>query len=350
MSAAPATQPSRRRTFARAHPIAAFVLRRLLIGVVLVWLVSVLVFLATNVLPGDAARAALGAKASSAQVEQVRQALGLERPLVRRYGEWLGGIARGDLGDSLTAGGTAAALGGQTSKTPVTAIVAAPVRNTFVLALVTIAVLVPLSLLLGVAAGVRPGSWLDRIVSTVTLAGLAVPDFVVGTVLILLFAIRLTIFPPVSLIVPGESALAHPDILILPVATLVVVALGFATRQVRAGVARAIESDYVEMARLNGIRERRVVMSWALRNSIAPSIQTLTQVIQYLLGGVVLVEYVFSYPGVGAGLVQYVAARDFPTVQSVCVLIAAVYILLNIAADLLVVLVVPRLRTGGAVS
>ncbi len=164
--------------------------------------------------------------------------------------------------------------------------------------------------------------------------------------LILVFAVTLGLLPPVSLVPPGSSPFSHPSVLVLPVATLLVVALGFTIRQIRAGVAEAMRSDYVQMARLNGIRERRIVIGWALRNSIAPAIQTIAQVMQYFLGGVVLVEYVFGYPGIGEGLVEFVNARDLPTIQSVAVLIAAVYIALNILADLLVVLVVPRLRTA----
>lgn len=327
-----------------AHPLVRFTLRRIAIGVLLVWVVSALVFAGTNLLPGDAARAALGSRATAAQVEQVRHDLGLDRPVLTRYADWMGGLLHGDLGTSLTAGGAIFTTSG--AKTPVSKLIGAPVRNTVVLALTALLVVIPLSITLGVLAGIRPGGTLDRVISTVTLAGLAVPDFVIGTVLILLFAITVALLPPVSLMAPGDSPLSHPNILVLPVITLVVATLGFATRQIRAGVARAMESEFVEMARLNGVRERRVVLSWALRNSIAPSIQTITQVAQYLLGGVVLTEYVFGYPGIGAGLVQYVAARDLMTVQSVAVLIAVIYIGLNIVADLLVVLVVPRLRTA----
>ncbi|MCW3031027.1 MAG: oligopeptide/dipeptide transporter, permease protein [Solirubrobacterales bacterium] len=327
-----------------SHPLMRFTLRRVAIGVVLVWVVSVLVFLGTNLLPGDAARAALGSRATAAQVEQVRHDLGLDRPVLTRYADWMGGLLQGDLGTSLTAGGAIFSTSG--SKTPVSKLIGGPVRNTLVLALAALLLVIPLSITLGVLAGIRPGGPLDRVISTVTLAGLAVPDFVIGTVLILLFAVGVALLPPVSLVAPGETPLAHPDILVLPVATLVIATLGFATRQIRAGVARAMESDFVEMARLNGVRERRVVLGWALRNSIAPSIQTITQVAQYLLGGVVLTEYVFGYPGIGAGLVQYVAARYLMTVHSVAVLIAVIYVGLNIVADLLVVLVVPRLRTA----
>lgn len=340
-----APRPSERLRWALAHPVAGFLLRRIATGVVLVWAVSVFVFAATEILPGDAARAALGARATDTQVAEVRRELALDQPAHERYVSWMGDLLQGELGTSLVAGGTSA-VGSETARTPVAELIGEPVRNTLVLALATIALLIPLSIVLGVAAGMRPGGWLDNAISGLTLGGLAIPDFIVGTLLILLFAIQFALLPPVSLVAPGTSPLDDPRILVLPVATLLIVATGFAARQIRAGVVRAMESDYVEMARLNGISERRIITGWALRNSIAPSIQTLTQVIQYLLGGVVLTEFVFSYPGIGMGLVQYVAARDIPVVQSVAVIVAAVYVLLNIVADLLVTLVVPRLRTA----
>jgi peptide/nickel transport system permease protein len=338
-------RPARTRPAGGSHPIARFLLRRTAIGILLVIAVSLFVFLATEILPGDAARAVLGAKASDAQVAEVRDALGLDRPMPARYVSWMSGMLHGDLGDSLVAGG-ASSIGSASARTPVSKLIAEPVRNTLVLGLVTVALLIPLSFGLGVLAGMRPGRWLDNAISGLTLAGLAVPDFIVGTLLILVFAIQAGLLPPVSLVAPGTSPLSDPRLLVLPVATLLVVTTGFAARQIRAGVVRAMESDYVEMARLNGIRESRIIIHWALRNSIAPSIQTLTQVVQYLLGGVVLTEAVFSYPGIGMGLVQYVAARDIPVVQSVTVLVAATYVALNIIADLLVTLVVPRLRTA----
>jgi len=340
--------PSRRRhQLLRNHPIGWFILRRVGLGALLVIVVSFLVFLATNLLPGDAARAMLGGRASEGQVAVVRQELGLDRPLMVRYGAWLGDLSRGDLGRSLT-GGTTALSGsaGDMSARSVISIVAEPIRNTLVLGLITVALVIPLSLLLGVLSGVRPGGRVDQIVSVLTLVGLSVPDFVVGTLLILGFAIALPWLPPVSMLAPGESPLGSPQMLVLPVLALVIVSVGFTTRQIRAGVMRAMESDYVEMARLNGILERRVVLRWGLRNALAPSIQTFAQIIQYLLGGVVLIEFVFDYPGIGAGFVQYVAARDLPTVQSVAMLVAVLYIGLNILADLLVILAIPKLRTA----
>lgn len=334
------------RRFLGRHPIATFMLRRIGLGALLVVAVSFLVFLATNLLPGDAARAMLGGRGTPTQIEAVRHELGLDRPLLARYGTWATGMLHGDLGTSLTGGSSALTGGGAMSGRPVSSIIDEPVRNTLVLGLLTVVILAPLSLLLGVLAGVRPRGLIGQFVSVLTLAGLSVPDFVVATLLILLFAVTWGLLPPVSLLAPGESPLSDPAILVLPVAALLIVSVGFTTRQIRAGVMRAMESDYVEMARLNGIPERKVVLRWALRNAVAPSIQTFAQIIQYLLGGVVLTEFVFGYPGIGAGFVQYVSARDLPTVQAVATLLAVVYIGMNILADLLVTLAIPKLRTG----
>lgn len=337
----------KRRTYRSRHPLVAFVVRRVLIGIMLLVVVSFLVFLAMNLLPGDAARAMLGPKASAEQVATVNSQLGLDRPLLERYWSYLFGLMHGDLGVSLT--GSASIFADANTAGPqtlVSSIIAVPARNTLVVGVLSIIILIPLSLLLGVAAGVRPNSITDRLISNATLAGLSIPDFILGMLLILVFAIKLRWLPPTSLLAPDMSPFSEPQILVLPVATLVLVSIGFTARQVRAGVVRAMRSDYVEMARLNGIPEGQVVWRWGLRNAIAPAIQSFAQVIGYLLGGVVLVEFVFSYPGIGYGIVQYVHARDLPTVQSVAVLIATIYIGINVVADLLVILVVPRLRTA----
>jgi peptide/nickel transport system permease protein len=339
-------EPAAGRSYRSRHPLMVFLARRILIGLLLLVVMSFLVFLAMNLLPGDAARAMLGAKATPEQISTVHRQLGLDRPLLIRYGDFLGNLLHGNLGTSLT--GSADPLAGSTGKiaqTRVSSIIAEPARNTLVLGVLAVVILIPLSLVLGVLAGIRPGRLLDRLISNVTLVGLAIPDFIAGMLLILLFAVKLGWLPPASLLAPGADPLAHPDMLVLPVATLVIVSVGFTTRQVRAGLARAMNSDYVDMARLNGIPEGRVVRQWGLRNAIAPAIQSFAQIIGYLLGGVVLVEYVFSYPGIGYGFVQYVNARDLPTVQAVAVIVAAIYVGLNIVADLLVILVVPRLRT-----
>jgi len=193
---------------------------------------------------------------------------------------------------------------------------------------------------------VRAGRPPDHVVSGVTLGFIALPDFVVGASLILIFSIWAEWLPPISLVAPGESPLATPKVLILPVATIVVVAVGFAVRMVRAGVIETMSSDYVQMARLNGVPERRVVLRYALRNALAPTVQVLALTLQWMIGGLFIIEAVFNYPGIGLGMVEAVTEKNITYIQAVAVMIAAAYIAINILADLLVVLLVPKLRTG----
>ena len=178
-----------------------------------------------------------------------------------------------------------------------------------------------------------------------SLALIALPEFVTGTLLVAFIAVALKLLPPTSIIASG-GALSDPRLLVLPVLTLCLTAAPYVIRMVRSGVSEAMRADYVEMARLSGIPERRVVLRHALRNALAPTVQVFALTIQYLIGGIVIVETVFAYPGLGQGLVQAVVARDIPTVQGVAMLLAAIYIVINIAADLVVVLLIPKLRTG----
>jgi peptide/nickel transport system permease protein len=319
----------------RRHPIAAFVARRVAAGIGLLAIISVLVFGATNVLPGDVAAAVLGRQATPESVAGLRQELGLDRPLVPRYLDWVGGVLHGDLGQSLA--GTQA---------PVWTLIRDPLVNTLTLAGLTILVLIPLSLLLGIAAGVRVSRPLDQGISGVTLAITAVPEFVIGALLVLVFAVSLGVLPAVSLIPPGTNPLADPSLVVLPVATLVLAGLAYMVRIVRAGVADVVLSDFVEMARLNGVRERRVITRYAVRNALAPTVQALAATIQWLLGGVFVVETLFSYPGIGRALIVAVTVRDFPVIEAAGLLIAAFYIALNIVADIAIVLLIPKLRTA----
>ena len=206
--------------------------------------------------------------------------------------------------------------------------------------------LLPVSLAFGIWAGIRRDRPVDHAISVASLALIALPEFVTGTLLIAFIAVTLKLLPPTSIIESG-GALSNPRLLVLPVLTLCLTASPYVIRMVRAGVSEAMGADYVQMARLSGIPERRVVLRHALRNALAPTVQVLALTVQYLIGGIVIVETVFAYPGLGQGLVQAVVARDIPTVQGVAMLLAAIYIVINIVADLVVVLLIPKLRTAG---
>jgi len=322
----------------RGHPVLLFLARRVVAAAATLVIVSILVFMGTEVLPGDAAGAVLGRSATPAQVEEMRALMGLDRPAPERYLDWLGGVLSGDLGNS--AAGFAA--GGVS---PIWEEISGKIANSFALAGITAALMIPLSLLLGIVAAVRAGRALDHAISISSLAIISLPEFIIGSLLILVFFSWLDLLPPVSLIAPGTNPLSQPEVLVLPVLTLLGASLAASIRMVRAGMVEALSAEYVTMARLNGFRERMVVARYALRNALAPSVQVLAQNIQYLVGGIVVTEYLFNYPGLGKELVDAVAIRDVREVQSVALLIAAFYIGLNIAADLLVVLLVPKLRT-----
>jgi peptide/nickel transport system permease protein len=214
------------------------------------------------------------------------------------------------------------------------------------LAGLTIALLIPLSILLGVLAAKYADRLPDQVISVLTLIFTALPEFVVGSVLILILFTALNLLPPITLVPPGTSPLDHPDALIMPVATLLLTSLAWTTRLVRVGMLEVLRSDFIRAERLNGLPERRVVWRDGVRNGLAPSIQVFALSIQYLVGGVIVTETVFSYPGLGTQLVSAVLGRDVTEVQAITVIVAAAYIAINILADLLVVYLVPKLRTA----
>jgi peptide/nickel transport system permease protein len=327
--------PARRR-----HPLVRFLVRRLAAAIVTLVVVSVLLFAGTNVLPGDVATAVLGRDSTQAGLAAIRRGLHLNRPAPERYWSWLSAFVRGDLGSSVAS----QAVSGE--PTPISSLIGERVKNTLVLALCTVLLLVPLSLALGVFAATRAGRPVDHLLTTLSLGAISLPEFVTGTLLILLISQWLGLLPGVSLIPIGDTVFTHVSILVLPVLTLLAASLAQTIRMVRAGMLEVLRSDYVEWARLCGHRERDVVLRYALRNALGPTVQVIALNVQWLVGGIVVTEYVFGYPGIGQALVQAVSARDVPYVLSVGMLIAIVYIALNVVADLLVVLLVPKLRTA----
>lgn len=320
----------------RAHPLLRFILRRLALGVLTLFLVSVLVFAATEALPGNAARAVLGRDATPASLASLEAKLHLNLPVRVQYERWLGGVLSGKPGRSLVNGDE------------VLEQVGPRIRNSAILLILAGLFGVPLALLAGIVAATRRDGRFDTMVSTLALALAALPEFVVGIFLVILLATTVIRWlPPVSLVPPGTSALATPRILVLPVLTLVLVIFPYIFRMMRGSMAEILESDYIEMARLKGIGQRRLILLHALPNAIAPVIQVIALTFAYLAGGVVLVEYVFAYPGIGQGLVEAIFARDIPVIQFDVVVLAGFYVSLNIVADLLAALATPRLRAAG---
>jgi peptide/nickel transport system permease protein len=317
------------------HPLLALVLWRTALGVLTLFVVSIVIFLATEVLPGNAAYAVLGRTATPQRLHLLEGQLHLNRGLFDQYWVWLSGLLTGKLGISLVNG---EGVWGQ---------VAPRLVNSAVLVFIAGIIGSGLGIVLGAFAALRKDGWFDHITSVVSLAVTSLPEFVVAIALITLFATVVThLLPAVSLLAPGTYAWSHPIQLVLPVATLVIVIVPYIFRMVRAAMIEALESDYVEMARLKGVRQWRIVLVHALPNAIAPTIQVIGLSFLYLAGGIVIVEDVYNYPGIGQGLVNAVSNRDIPTIQVIVVILAAFYVFMNILTDVIALLATPRRRIG----
>ena len=327
-----------RRATREASPVVAFLVRRFLGALLALFVASVLIFVGTAVLPGDAASVVLGRGATPKAVHTLDERMHLDRPLLEQYTSWLGGFVHGDRGDS------SVGLAQGQKHAPVWDLISNQVKNSVILALVAALFMIPLSLGLGALAAVYAGRAVDHAVSIGSLAAIALPEFVIGSLLVGVFFVWLDVLPPVALIPPGDNPLSHPEKLVLPVATLLLASLAAGIRMVRAGMVEVLQTEYVQTARLNGLAERWVLWRYAMRNALAPSVQVLAQNLQWLIGGIIITENVFAYPGIGTTLVTAVGNRDLTLVQSVAMMIAVVYVFLNLFADLIVMLLVPKLR------
>jgi peptide/nickel transport system permease protein len=319
-------------------PLLRFVGRRLLGAAVALFAASLVIFAGTQLLPGDAASVVLGRNGNPATVKALNQQLNLDRPAYEQYLDWITGLLHGDLGNS------AVGMAQGASSAPIWPLISDAVVNSVILALITALLMIPLSLGLGVVAAVLRGKWPDHLISVASLAAIALPEFVIGSLLIGVFFVGLDWLPPVAIVAPGASPLDDPEKLVLPVATLLLASLAAGIRMVRAGMVEVLQTEYVQTARLNGVSEQRVLRRYALRNALPTSVQILAQNLQWLIGGIIITENVFAYPGIGSTLVVAVQNRDLTLVMSVSMLIAVVYVLLNLIADFLVVLLVPKLR------
>jgi peptide/nickel transport system permease protein len=311
------------------------VVRRLALGVLTLFLISLIVYGAVLALPGDAATAILGKEATPDRVAALREQLHLNDSVVSQYLQWIGGVLTGSFGTSAA------------TQQPVSELLSDRVANSLFLVFCASVVAIPLSIGIGVWTAMKRDKPVDHVVSTTTLVLAALPEFVIGIGLILLFATGVFHwFPAVSLLAPGEKAWEDPQVVVLPAATLVLAVVPYISRIMRGSMIEVLESEYVTMARLKGLSERTVIWRHAVPNAIVPAIQVTALELAWMAGGVVIVEFVFSYPGIGAALVDAVAKRDMPVVQTVTMLAAGVYVLLNLLADLATIFVTPRLRTA----
>jgi peptide/nickel transport system permease protein len=308
--------------------------RRLALGVLTLFLISLVVFAAVLALPGDAATAILGRDATPERIAALRDQLNLNDSVVSQYLSWIGGVVTGSFGESAA------------TQQPVSELLSDRVANTGFLVFVAAIVAVPLSIGIGVWTAMRRDRPVDHVVSNGSLVLAALPEFVIGIGLILLFATSVFHwFPAVSLLAPDERAWSNPSVVVLPAATLVLAVTPYISRIMRGSMIEVLESEYVTMARLKGLPERTVIWRHAVPNAIVPAIQVTALQLAWMAGGVVLVEFVFSYPGIGSLFIDAVANRDMPVVQTITILAAAIYVVLNLLADLATIAVTPRLRT-----
>jgi peptide/nickel transport system permease protein len=314
------------------HPVINLVAQRLALGLLLLLAASVLIFVGTQILPGDVAQSILGQSATPQSLANLRAELGLDVPAPMRYINWLTGILHGDLGTALTNGQDIASAMGKR------------LGNTLFLASCAAVIAVPAAILLGLIAVRYQGRWPDRVISTITLATVSVPEFLLGYIAVYFLSVQLQWFPSLATVYDGMTLGEKLYAVSMPVLVLVLVVLGHMMRMTRAAILNVMQSAYVETAELKGLRKFTIIARHAFPNAIAPVVNVVMINLAYLVVGVVVVEVVFVYPGMGQYLVDHVSKRDVPVVQACGLVFAAVYIGLNLVADVVSILANPRLR------
>jgi peptide/nickel transport system permease protein len=320
------------------HPILRTVVQRLALGLLTLFVVSVVIFSSLEMLPGGYAENILGQGATPETVENFNKELGLDRPAFVRYFEWVGGVLQGDFGNSYSGAGN----GGIQSR-DVAGVIAPRLYNTFFLALMTAIFAVPISLALGVLAALYRNSWFDRVVNSTTLTTIAMPDFFVAYILMFFLAIKNRWFFSLSTVSDTTPFLEHVYRGALPAITLTLIIIAHMMRMTRAAIINLLASPYIEMAQLKGLTPRDVIVKHALPNAWAPIATVVAFNLAYLVVGVVIVEVVYVYPGIGQLMVDSVSSRDMPVVQACALIFAATYILLNLLADIVSIITNPRL-------
>ncbi|MFP4239391.1 MAG: ABC transporter permease [Rhodosalinus sp.] len=321
------------------HPVLRTVLQRLALGVLTLFIVSIIIFASVQMLPGDFAEAVLGQAATQETVAAFRRELGLDQPPIIRYLDWIGALAQGDLGTSFS--GRAAS--GVDRSRPVADLVGPRLANTLFLAGMTAVIAVPLALFLGITAALKRNSFYDKAVSTSTLTTISFPEFFVAYILILLLGTLWPVFPSLADVSRDMAFWDRVHTTALPALTLTLVIVAHMMRMTRAAIINLLASPYIEMARLKGEPPRRVILRHALPNAWAPIAAVIAFNLAYLVVGVVVVEVVFVYPGIGQLMVDAVSSRDIPVVQICALIFAATYILLNLTADIIGIVTNPRL-------
>jgi peptide/nickel transport system permease protein len=314
------------------HPVLKLTVQRVALGLLLLLAVSALIFLGTEALPGDVAQAIMGQGATQQALDNFRAEHGLDQPALTRYLGWLAGALRGDFGTALSNG------------EDIGAAIAQRLGNTLFLAFWAAVIAVPLAVLLGLVAARYAGRWPDKLISGATLTTISLPEFVAGYLALYFLGVKWGLAPPLAMVFPGMSLGEKLHAIALPVLVLVLVVLAHMMRMTRAAILNVMQSAYIETAELKGLSPMAVIWRHAFPNAIAPVVNVVMLNLAYLVVGVVVVEVVFVYPGMGQYLVDHVTKRDLPVVQAVGLIFAAVYIGLNIIADVVSILANPRLR------
>ncbi|MEP2640996.1 ABC transporter permease [Roseobacter sp.] len=314
------------------HPILKLVAQRLALGILLLFAASILIFVGTAILPGDVAQSILGQSATPEALANLRAELGVDQPAVTRYFDWLGGVMRGDLGTALTNGRDIAES------------LSSRLGNTLFLAFWAAVIAVPLAIFLGLLAVRYKDRWPDKVISAVTLTTISIPEFMIGYVLIYWVSIKWGLFSSVAIINDSMSLLQKLDAIAIPVMVLTMVVLAHMMRMTRAAILNVMQSAYIETAELKGLGMLKIIRKHAFPNAVAPIVNVVMLNLAYLVVGVVVVEVVFAYPGMGQYLVDHVSKRDVPVVQACGLIFAAVYIGMNLVADIVSIVSNPRLR------
>jgi peptide/nickel transport system permease protein len=313
----------------------AFLLKRLGLSLVTLWLLSVMAFTGAQVLPGNIGRAMLGPFADQRAVDVLNHEMGTDRPVLVQYADWVSRLAVGDMGKSYA------------YRTPVAPLLITALGNSAKLALVAFVLVVPLGILGGVIAALNVGRPIDRTLTIVGLSATIVPEFVSGIVLILIFGVWLR-WLPISATWPNDAGLATQFYyLLLPSIPLVLVLFGYIARMARAGMVEALDSDYTRTAILKGLPRRVVIWRHVLRNALLPTISVIATQTAYLIGGLVVIETLFHYQGIGGLIFTAASKKDFPTLQAGVLTVGAIFTVASLSADLLYALLNPRIRVGG---
>jgi peptide/nickel transport system permease protein len=313
----------------------AYILRRLGLILVTMLVASIIIFGVTQLLPGDVAQVVLGQFATPQAVENLREELGLNRPHIIQYIDWLTGFITGDWGDSMV------------SRMEVRPMVMGRLRNSIMLAGVSLALYVPLGIFLGIIAALKEDRPVDQAISSVSMAFVGLPEFVTGLLLISFLAISANLLPANSSIEPNSSFREAFPFLILPAITVSLTSLGYVARMTRASTIDVLRSDYIRAADLKGLPRSQVLIKHVLRNSLLPTVTVVAMGIGWLIGGLIVTESVFGYPGLGRLLVFGIQRRDLTIIQATSMVIVAIYSLANLAADILYGILNPRIRVGG---